>query len=73
VDVNTASRRDLLRIPGLGTIGVKRVLDCRAEGGRIHSLSELRCIAPRAMEAAQYVKFGRPRGPQKPPEFRLVS
>jgi len=57
LDVNRAPKRDLLRVPGLGPIAVRKLLTLRAEGGRIRSRREMRCIAPRLLWADRYLKF----------------
>jgi len=41
VAVNRADRAELLRVPGLGPVAVKRILAARKGGGRVHSLESL--------------------------------
>ena len=38
VDLNRADRAELLRVPGLGPVAVRRLLAMRKKGGRIRSL-----------------------------------
>ena len=54
VEVNTADRRDLLRVPGIGPTGVERVLHERRRG-RLRELSDLRKLGIVAMRAAPFV------------------
>jgi predicted DNA-binding helix-hairpin-helix protein len=56
LDINKAGRYELLRVPGLGPITVKRILSMRAEGNKIHALRDLTGIAPRLREAEKYLK-----------------
>ena len=41
IDLNRADRTELLRVPGLGPIAVKRILAARKNGGRVHALESL--------------------------------
>ncbi|MGA2266648.1 MAG: radical SAM protein [Phycisphaerae bacterium] len=59
LDVNKADRFELLRVPGLGPIAVKRILTLRAEGSRIRSLHELAAVAPRLHGGEKYFKLAR--------------
>jgi predicted DNA-binding helix-hairpin-helix protein len=43
VEINTASRRDLLRVPGIGIKGASRIMNARRKG-RLCDLSELQAI-----------------------------
>ncbi|HUX75120.1 MAG TPA: radical SAM protein [Anaerolineae bacterium] len=54
VEVNTADRRDLLRVPGIGPTGAERVLRERRRG-RLRDLSELRKLGIVAQRAAPFV------------------
>jgi predicted DNA-binding helix-hairpin-helix protein len=56
VEVNRADREELLRIPGLGPLTVKRILEARAQQ-KIRSLSDLKKLNPRAGAAADYLLF----------------
>ena len=57
LDVNRAGKNELLRVPGLGPIGVKRILTIRKEGSRINSARDLACAIPRLAGAEKYLKF----------------
>jgi len=51
VEVNEASREELLRVPGIGPISARRILSLRNDGIRIHSrrqLAEIGVIVSRA-------------------------
>jgi predicted DNA-binding helix-hairpin-helix protein len=54
VEVNTADRRDLLRVPGIGPKGVERILRERRRG-QLRELSDLRRLGIIAMRAAPFV------------------
>ena len=41
VDVNRADKAELLRVPGLGPVAVRRILNARKAGGRVRSLESL--------------------------------
>jgi len=56
VDVNRASRLDLLRVPGLGPITVNRILQAR-RAQRIGSLADFAGVGARAGKARRYVRF----------------
>jgi predicted DNA-binding helix-hairpin-helix protein len=56
VEVNRADREELLRVPGLGPLTVKRILEARAQH-KIRSLSDLKKLNPRAGAAADYLLF----------------
>ncbi|MBN1674556.1 MAG: radical SAM protein [Kiritimatiellae bacterium] len=57
VDVNRADRLELLRVPGFGPTTVQRILERRANGGRVRALSEVGRAGRRLSKAAAYVKF----------------
>ncbi len=57
VDINRAPRTDLLRVPGLGEITVKRILKARAAGTRLRSLEKLGCRGKRRDKVASYIVF----------------
>ena len=57
LNVNKADRRELLRVPGLGPVGVKRILTLRAGGGKLRSARDLAGVAPRLNRAEKYLKF----------------
>jgi predicted DNA-binding helix-hairpin-helix protein len=56
VEINRAEREELLRVPGLGPLTVKRILQIRTRQ-KIRSLSDLKKLNPRAGAAAEYLLF----------------
>jgi len=54
VEVNTADRRELLRVPGIGPKGVEQVLQARRRG-RLHNLDDLRKLGVIAERAAPFI------------------
>jgi len=54
IEVNTADRRELLRVPGIGPQGVERLLAARHQG-RLHDLSDLRDLGIIAQRAAPFI------------------
>jgi predicted DNA-binding helix-hairpin-helix protein len=58
LDVNRASRHELLRVPGLGQVTVRRILERRRKGGRLRCLGDVGTVGKRLCKAAPYVKFG---------------
>jgi len=56
VDVNRASRWELLRVPGLGPVTVDRILRDRRLG-RIHRLEDLGKVGARLKKAGSHLKF----------------
>ncbi|MFP4058136.1 MAG: radical SAM protein [Candidatus Brocadiia bacterium] len=58
VDVNRASRGELLRVPGLGPVTVRRILERRREG-RLRGIEALGKPGKRLRRAAAYLDFGR--------------
>jgi len=57
VQVNTADRSQLLRVPGIGPTGAKRIIEAR-QNGRIHGPEDLRSLCVRSRIAGPYVRFG---------------
>jgi len=57
VNVNRAPREELLRVPGLGPLTVRRILLLRRGGGRLSSLDALGRVGRRLGRAAGYVTF----------------
>ena len=55
VDVNRAAKTDLLRVPGLGPVAVKRILAARKAGGRVRSLESLGVRGALARKAAAWL------------------
>ena len=64
VEVNTATRRDLLRVPGIGPKGAERLLRERGRG-RFRELSDLRKLGIVAMRAAPFVLLDGHRPPHQ--------
>jgi len=60
LDVNRASRAELLRVPGLGPVTVDRILRLRTEEGRIRSMDRLGKRTRLLVRAQAYLKFGGP-------------
>jgi predicted DNA-binding helix-hairpin-helix protein len=58
LDINRASRFELLRVPGFGPVTVKTVLRLRSNGGKIRSMDAVGKPGKRLMKARRYVKFG---------------
>jgi len=56
LEINRADREELLRVPGLGPLTVKRILQARARQ-KIRSLSDLKKLNPRVGPAADYLLF----------------
>ena len=56
LDVNRASRLELLRVPGLGPLTVDRIVNQRASG-RIRSLDEIGRVGARLGKAGSYLVF----------------
>ncbi len=57
VDVNQASRKELLRVPGLGPVTVKRVIDRRKEGHRARRLADNGRVGKLLRKAGPYLRF----------------
>jgi predicted DNA-binding helix-hairpin-helix protein len=64
VELNTADRRDLLRVPGIGPTGAERVLRERRRG-RLRDLSDLRKLGIVAQRAAPFVLLDGHRPPRQ--------
>ena len=56
VNVNRASRYELLRVPGLGPVTVNRILE-RRRSGRLHGLEDIGKVGARLLKAQRYIKF----------------
>jgi predicted DNA-binding helix-hairpin-helix protein len=54
IELNTADRQDLLRVPGLGPKGVEKLLRER-QRGRLHDLADLRNLRIPARRAAPFI------------------
>ncbi len=57
LNINTAEKEALLRVPGLGPTTVNTILAQRKQGQRIRSLHELGRVGKRLQKAAGYVIF----------------
>jgi predicted DNA-binding helix-hairpin-helix protein len=57
LDINKASKYQLLRVPGLGDISVRRILE-RRKSGRIRSLEEVDRPSNRLRKANEYLCYG---------------
>jgi len=57
VDANRAPREELLRVPGLGPVTVKRILDGRKEGRRVRRLEDIGRVGKLLRKAAPYLRF----------------
>jgi len=64
VEVNTADRRDLLRVPGIGPKGVERLLAARHQG-TLHDLADLRKLRIVAQRAAPFILLDGRRPPRQ--------
>lgn len=58
IDINRAGREELLRVPGLGPVVVKRILKLRGETGRLRRFEDIGRFGKRLSKAADYVVFG---------------
>jgi predicted DNA-binding helix-hairpin-helix protein len=57
LDINRADRYELLRVPGLGPVSVKRILAERKNGGKVRSLAQIGRMGKRLVTAQAYLKF----------------
>ena len=55
IDLNRADRADLLRVPGLGPVAVKRILAARKGGGRVSSLERVGVRGALARKASAWL------------------
>lgn len=56
LDVNTAGKYDLLRVPGMGPITVNRIVMLR-KSGRLHRMEDFATPGKLTARAAQYLRF----------------
>ena len=56
VPVNTADPAHLLRVPGIGPVAAKRIIQARQQG-RLHGPEDLRSLSIRSRIASPYVRF----------------
>lgn len=64
IEINSAERNELLRIPGIGPKGVEAILAARRRG-RLHELRDLTKIGVNATRAVPFVLFDGRRPPQQ--------
>ena len=65
LEVNKADKRDLLRVPGIGPLGVEAILKARRTG-TLREIKELKALGVLADRAAPYLLLnGRPAGSQQ--------
>ncbi|MFA5292012.1 MAG: radical SAM protein [Phycisphaerae bacterium] len=57
IKVNTATRYNLLRVPGLGPMAVERILE-RRKVAKISSIDDIDNVNKRLLKAAKYLDFG---------------
>jgi len=57
VDVNRAAGKELLRVPGLGPVTVKRIIDGRKEGHRVRRLADIGRVGKLLRKAGPYLRF----------------
>ncbi len=57
LDIQRASRHELLRVPGLGPVAVKRILAARQNGGRIFRLEQAGIRGKLAQKAAHWLAW----------------
>lgn len=55
VEVNRASRAELIRVPGIGPHGAQAILNARVRGERLHSIDDLRALGIRAGRAVPFI------------------
>ncbi len=56
LEVNTADPTELLRVPGIGPLSVKRLLAARAQA-KLRAMEDLPCVGARARQAAPFLLF----------------
>ena len=57
MNVNRADRFKLMRIPGLGEVSVRRILNIRKSGGRVRRLEDLGNTGKRFKKVSEYISF----------------
>jgi predicted DNA-binding helix-hairpin-helix protein len=55
IEINRADRHALLRVPGIGPVGARAILDARLRGGRLRSMEDLKALGVFATRAAPYI------------------
>ncbi|MEE9615785.1 MAG: helix-hairpin-helix domain-containing protein, partial [Anaerolineae bacterium] len=66
VELNTADRRDLLRVPGIGPKGAEKLLRARRQGA-LRDLTDLRKLGIVARRAAPFILLDGRRQPYQLP------
>jgi len=66
VEVNQATREELLRVPGIGPKSARRIIEGRRLGG-LRTLEDLQCLGAVAKRAAPFITLG-----GKRPAFQLT-
>ena len=56
MDVNAASYSELLRVPGIGPVSARRILEARGDHN-IFSLEQLRKMRVNTKQAAPFIRF----------------
>lgn len=57
VNINAASKEDLLKVPGFGPAAVKRILTARKEGATIRQLEDLGRVNKTLRQAESFIRF----------------
>ncbi|MDP8253225.1 MAG: helix-hairpin-helix domain-containing protein [Candidatus Kaelpia aquatica] len=57
ININRADKFKLMRIPGLGEVSVKRILNIRKSGGRVRRLEDLGSVGKRLKKVGRYISF----------------
>ncbi len=57
MDINQASRKELLRVPGLGPVTVRRVIARRKEGHRTRRLADIGKVGKLLRKAGPSLRF----------------
>jgi predicted DNA-binding helix-hairpin-helix protein len=64
IEINRASREQLLHIPGIGPRSARRILDMRREG-KVHRMEDLRAVGAVTQRAAPFILLNGRRPPQQ--------
>jgi predicted DNA-binding helix-hairpin-helix protein len=57
LDINSAAKAELLRVPGLGHVAVEKILSLRTSGKKLRSLDDLGKTTRILRKAGEYLKF----------------
>ena len=66
IEVNAAPLPELLRVPGIGPVSARAIVQARRQGA-LHELGDLRKLGARADRAASFVTLAGKRPPYQPP------